>query len=106
METHDLLQQSLQSQHHLQNMVSQSTLDVHSSTQQDIPKQIEECKGRRNYYTKLFGYYNDLPFNSLMSEYIRIYKDVFQNEKPLTVQRYFVTEMKLVELVEHHQQGS
>jgi len=37
-----------------------------------------------------------------MSEYIRIYKDVFQNEKPLTVQRYFVTEMKLVELVEHH----
>lgn len=86
MENHDLLQQSLQSQHHLQNIVSQSTLDVHSNAQnEDIPRQIEECKGRRNYYTRLFSYYNDLPFSSLMSEYIRIYKDVFQNEKPLTV---------------------
>lgn len=57
--------------------------------------------GRRNYYYNLFRIYDYLPFNSCMQSYMKIYNEVFMQEKPVVVQRYFVTEVKVVELNEN-----
>ncbi len=55
---------------------------------------------RRNCYYRLFNIYNDLNINDLLQSFTKIYNDVFIREKPLIIQRYYLSEVKIVELYE------
>ena len=60
----------------------------------------EEDVNRRNFYLTLFRIYSDLPFEDCMSSLSNIYNDVFTHERPSTVQKYFLTEVQIVEMKE------
>jgi hypothetical protein len=54
---------------------------------------------KRNFYMSLFTIYSELPFDTCMKNFIKIYNDVFSNEKPVNSQKYFLTEVQVVEFV-------
>ena len=58
----------------------------------------EEDVNRRNFYLTLFRIYSKLPFDDCMSSLSNIYNDVFTQERPSTVQKYFLTEVQVVEM--------
>jgi hypothetical protein len=66
----------------------------------ETTKPSEEETQRRNYFYKLFRIYDTLPFNSCVEAYYKVFNDVFILEKPSVVQRYFITEVNIVELNE------
>jgi hypothetical protein len=45
----------------------------------------------------LFKIYWDLPFDTCLVNFAKIYNDVFSFEKPQNVQKYYITEVQLVE---------
>jgi len=47
----------------------------------------------------LFKIYSEMPFNTCMKNFAKIYNDVFSFEKPANVQKYFLTEVSVVEFV-------
>lgn len=53
---------------------------------------------KRNFYLQLFRTYNDLPTGELLECFAQIYNDVFIKEKPLTIQKYCLCEIAIVEL--------
>ena len=55
---------------------------------------------RRNFYLTLFRIYSELPFDDCMTSFANIYNDVFTEERPSTVQKYFLTEIQVVEMNE------
>lgn len=65
-----------------------------------IPDYQEDPNSKRNFYFRLFQIYSGLSFDECMSSYSKIFNDVFLFEKPLSVQRYYVTEVQVVELNE------
>lgn len=65
-------------------------------------KLIEEARSRQLYYQRLFRIYEELPFAKLVPSFFKIFNDVFTNERPITVQRYFLTEVKVCEMTKCH----
>lgn len=81
------------------------TPELNSGEQQDGTRSLpsgldEEDVNRRNFYLTLFRIYSDLPFDDCMTSLSNIYNDVFTYERPTTVQKYFLTEVQLVEMKE------
>ena len=60
----------------------------------------EEDVNRRNFYLTLFRIYSNLPFDDCMQCLANIYNDVFTLERPSCVQKYFLTEMQVVEMLD------
>ena len=54
---------------------------------------------KRNFYKSLFTTYSELPFDTCMKNFIKIYNDVFSNEKPANSQKYYLTEVQIAEFV-------
>ena len=52
---------------------------------------------KRNFYLQLFRTYCDLPFDELTKNFLQVYNDVFFKEKPLTIQKYYLCEVAIVE---------
>jgi len=55
---------------------------------------------KRNFYLSLFHIYSSLPFSECLASFTKIFNDVFVLEKPLNVQKYFLTECQVVEMNE------
>ena len=60
----------------------------------------EEDVTRRNFYLTLFRLYSDIPFHDCLQSFAKIFNDVFVFEKPGSIQKYFLTEVQVVELME------
>lgn len=74
-----------------------------SNHSEDLAKQsIQDARQRQLYYHRLFRIYEELPFGKLVPSFIKIFNDVFTNERPITVQRYFLTELKVCEFTKNH----
>ena len=71
-----------------------------SPAQSNIADFQDEPNSKRNFYYRLFQIYSELSFDECMSSYSKIFNDVFVFEKPLSVQRYYVTEVQVVEVNE------
>jgi len=72
-------------------------------SERDFDKKKQHTKdfrSRRDCYYNLFKIYNELNFDDLTQTYSKIYNDVFIKEKPLVIQRYFISEIKIMELFE------
>jgi len=64
---------------------------------------VKVYRSRRECYYNLFRIYSELNFDALMRVYTKIYNDVFIREKPLIIQKYHVSEIKILELYETKQ---
>ena len=53
---------------------------------------------KRNFYLQLFRTYCELPFQETMQSFVKVFNDVFVKEKPQVCQKYFLTEVNIVEL--------
>eukprot|EP00347_Sterkiella_histriomuscorum_P024512 403330852 len=58
---------------------------------------------KRNFYLQLFRTYCELPFEETLKNFLQVYTDVFFKEKPLTVQKYFLCEVAIIETVAYQQ---
>jgi hypothetical protein len=54
---------------------------------------------KRNFYMSLFKIYSEMPFSTCMKNFAKIYNDVFSFEKPANVQKYFLTEVSVIEFI-------
>jgi hypothetical protein len=52
----------------------------------------------RNFYLQLFRTYCELPFHETMQSFAKVFNDVFVKEKPQVCQKYFLTEVNILEL--------
>ena len=57
--------------------------------------------GKRNFYLQLFRTYCDMPFEETLENFTQVYNDVFWKEKPLTIQKYSLCEITVVEMNVH-----
>ena len=55
---------------------------------------------KRNFYLSLFNIYSAIPIGECLHSFSKIFNDVFVMEKPLNVQKYFLTECMVVEMNE------
>jgi hypothetical protein len=62
-----------------------------------------EDLNKRNFYLSLFNIYSSLPFTECLASFTKIFNDVFVLEKPLNVQKYFLTECQVVEMNESYE---
>lgn len=53
---------------------------------------------KRNFYLQLFRTYCELPFGDTMQSFVKVFNDVFVKEKPQICQKYYLTEVNIVEL--------
>jgi hypothetical protein len=53
---------------------------------------------KRNFYLQLFRTYCELPFQETMQSFVKVFNDVFVKEKPQVCQKYYLTEVNIVEL--------
>lgn len=53
---------------------------------------------KREFYAKLFQIYSTLSFDECLGSYTKIFNDVFTNEKPDIVKKYYLTEVQVIEL--------
>jgi len=60
----------------------------------------EEEVSKRNFYLTLFQIYSELPFQESLNSFSKIYNDVFVLERPVNCQKYFLTEVQVLELNE------
>jgi len=60
---------------------------------------------KRNFYLSLFSIYSTLPIEDCLTSFAKIYNDVFVYEKPLSVQKYYITECMIVEMIEQFSEG-
>lgn len=51
----------------------------------DKRSQLQNENSKRNFYMSLFKIYWDLPFDTCMTNFTKIYNDVFSYEKPQNV---------------------
>ena len=86
---------------------------VESENEKDSPNNVKEANGesalesieeedvtRRNFYLTLFRLYSDIPLQDCLTSFSKIFNDVFVLEKPGNVQKYFLTEVQVVEMNE------
>lgn len=52
---------------------------------------------KRSFYLQLFRIYSELPFEECLGKYAKYYNELFIKEKPLTVQKYFLCALLVVE---------
>ena len=65
----------------------------------------EEDVTRRNFYLTLFRLYSDIPLYDCLTSFAKIFNDVFVLEKPGSVQKYFLTEVQVIEMNEAHEEA-
>lgn len=53
---------------------------------------------KRNFYLQLFRTYCELPFKDTMQSFVKVFNDVFVKEKPQICQKYYLTEVDIIEL--------
>lgn len=53
---------------------------------------------KRNFYLQLFRTYNELPFEETMESFVKVFNDVFVKEKPAVCHKYFLSEVRILEL--------
>jgi hypothetical protein len=60
----------------------------------------DDPTSKRNFYFKLFQIFNEMSVDECLNSFTKIYNDVFVFEKPLVVQRYFLSEVRITEIYE------
>jgi hypothetical protein len=53
---------------------------------------------KRNFYLQLFRTYCELPYKETIASFVKVFNDVFVKEKPQVCQKYFLTEVNIIEL--------
>lgn len=53
---------------------------------------------KRNFYLQLFRTYCELPFEETMQSFVKVFNDVFVKEKPQVCHKYFLSEVRILEL--------
>jgi hypothetical protein len=53
---------------------------------------------KRNFYLQLFRTYCDLPFDETMQSFSKVFNDVFVKEKPQVCHKYYLSEVRILEM--------
>lgn len=53
---------------------------------------------KRNFYLQLFRTYCELPFEETMQSFVKVFNDVFVKEKPQVCHKYYLSEVRILEL--------